>query len=203
MRKILTLSLAICLLSTLSFNKAFATLEVGDFKAYKDGSLIVVSWQQLQEVNLNSYVVERSLDGDNWSFAGRVSEILGEQPVYTFKDINVPDVNTVIYYRVKAYYTDDTFEISDVIYLKGFEPVPTISIAPNPVFDDIVLNLSNDISNEGFIEIYNSAGMLVMQETIQPGLMQVSFSAKKLAAGFYVMKVQSGRDIKTQKFIKR
>jgi len=42
-----------------------------------------------------------------------------------------------------------------------------------------------------------------MPETVPTGLTEYSFDVHALAPGFYVLKVQSGSDIKTQKFIKR
>ncbi|MEM6723744.1 MAG: T9SS type A sorting domain-containing protein [Bacteroidota bacterium] len=203
MKKLLTLSTAILLISTFSFTSAFANLELDNFQATKDGGFIVVSWNTLQEMNLNSFIVERSLDGDNWAFAGRVEQLPGNGAYYTFKDINIPDVNGIVYYRVHAFYTDDTFDTSEVIYIKGFDNVPDISINPNPVLSDVILNLTDGMNNEGLIEVFNSAGMLMMQESIPAGLMEYSFDVHALAPGFYVLKVQSGNDIKTQKFIKR
>ena len=76
----------------------------------------------------------------------------------------------------------------------------TINLFPNPAGDQ--LNVWNEgIQKKTDIKVYDLMGKLIMQQTSSNTLTQLNIS--KLTAGFYLVKVNDGKEIITTKFIKQ
>ena len=75
----------------------------------------------------------------------------------------------------------------------------TINLFPNPAGDQL------NVWVEGFekkteIKVYNLMGKLVMQQGSNNTLTQLNIS--KLAAGFYLVKINDGKETRSAKFVK-
>lgn len=74
----------------------------------------------------------------------------------------------------------------------------SFSYYPNPVKDYLYLRNNSKIDN---LEIYNLAGAKLMSQTINA--VKADLNLKGLDAGIYILKINSGKEVKTVKIIKK
>ncbi|WP_146185900.1 T9SS type A sorting domain-containing protein [Flavobacterium album] len=87
--------------------------------------------------------------------------------------------------------------VNEVLGTTGFDR-NSLSYYPNPVNDILNLSYSNTIKS---VVVYNLLGQPVVSKDVNANTVQLDMSA--LAAGSYIMKVESGDSIATIKVIKR
>ena len=75
-----------------------------------------------------------------------------------------------------------------------------VKVYPNPANDKIQLSIKNSISDNSSFMIFDSKGRVVMQHQLQENLQAIDISM--LARGFYLIKINNGGVINTEKFIK-
>ncbi|MFK5878804.1 MAG: T9SS type A sorting domain-containing protein [Flavobacteriaceae bacterium] len=75
------------------------------------------------------------------------------------------------------------------------------SIYPNPVNDILTINLSNSLSSEASIKIYDLLGKLILVEEINNQKNQINIS--KLKNGNYFIKIETENTTTTKQFIKQ
>ena len=73
-------------------------------------------------------------------------------------------------------------------------PNLTINLFPNPAWVE-------GVDKKSEIKVYNLVGKLIMQQEALNTLTQLNVS--KLSAGFYLVKVNDGKEIRSAKFIKQ
>lgn len=102
------------------------------------------------------------------------------------------DANEVVYMQNMCYqYNNDTTIVNG-----SCEPVANrIAMYPNPVSDRLHLSATEGISK---VEIYSTNGMLVMSSNA----VSDSIEMNDLKSGMYFLKVFSGQDVATMKFVK-
>lgn len=82
--------------------------------------------------------------------------------------------------------------------------ISKVSIKPMPVRNTLTLSLEGADHGAVSIEIYNSTGLLVQQLSYQKtsGVLQQEIELSQLAAGFYLLKVQTANGAAASSFIK-
>jgi hypothetical protein len=83
---------------------------------------------------------------------------------------------------------------------ENVNPNFTINLFPNPAGDQLSLSVEG-VDKKTVIKVYNLMGKLVMQQESSNTLTQLNIS--KLSAGFYLVKVNDGKEIRSAKFIKQ
>lgn len=88
-----------------------------------------------------------------------------------------------------------------------FEKTITLSddivIYPNPVIDNIYINLGNDASGMASVKIYSTTGKLMMARTIPNKNQSLAIDASYLPYGVYVVKLNTQKSQKSFKIVKK
>jgi len=110
MKTIFTLTLAI-LLQTTVFS------QVTSFNSKVNNDRVDLSWATTSEKNISHFIIEKSLDGKNYTQAGLVFAYgnTTETMIYPFFEKNIKaNNNGVIYYRLSSVTNDGIIEFSQV-----------------------------------------------------------------------------------------
>lgn len=172
---------------------------------YSNG-VSTLSWSTLQESNSNYFDIERSNDGINYTTIGRVyaKGNSDRQTDYTFKDVKVN--GGANYYRLKAVSKDADMKNSNTIVLDvKIKGTNIAGIFPNPFMDKVSIAVSSESNSQALIRLFDNTGKLIatQQSNITRGANTVTLeNLAKLAKGFYMIKVQVGDEVITQKLIK-
>jgi trimeric autotransporter adhesin len=167
----------------------------------------LLKWTTANEVNTAGFELERSIDGNNFNqiafvkAAGNSSTSLD----YSHTDKEAIDQQSnILYYRLKIINTNGTFKYSNIvtIYLPITKVV--ITVAPNPVVNDVKGNIISPISGNATLRIFDNTGRVVLQTTtfIKKGNTNFSQNINQLASGAYYLDISGNGIISRTKFQK-
>lgn len=146
--------------------------------------------------NEDGFLIERSLDGSNWSVVGNTTSA-------NYTDIGLAN-STLYYYQVAAYNTSDTAYsniTSGTTLATGISTLAneaSIFVFPNPASD--VLTVSLPVSNHpAQLTIFNNIGQAVLSQQICDN--QTIINISELVDGVYFVKMEDGTKYYTQKII--
>ncbi len=85
-----------------------------EFSAEPMGGKIVLNWKTAQEVDVQRFVVERSINDRDFIKVGDLAP-KGSDSAYEFTDTSLGEINTIYYYRLKVLDADGSSELSESI----------------------------------------------------------------------------------------
>lgn len=154
---------------------------------HKEGSNQLM-WRTSSETNNAFFIIEKSIDGENWDFLTRMSGAgSSNEPInYTTYDFQ-PFPTT--YYRLTQQDIDGKFSVYMPIVVQ-FEQKITPNIYPNPANDFIRVPAST------FIKLMDIHGKVLFHDKSETGTLDISH----LNSGIYFLSFPNGE---TQKIIKQ
>jgi hypothetical protein len=161
-----------------------------------NGNIATVRWSTLWEQNTDHFVLERSLDNNNFSATGNTIAAAGnsDDKLYYQQPDNISSLlqYPVIYYRVKLVDLDGKFKYSNVVAVR-LNKVSGITTWPNPFNSSITINITASQNTEFTIRLTDVAGKTILTNTrpVSKGISQITYSElDKLAAGVYILDVR-------------
>lgn len=165
-------------------------------------------WTTSYEKNVSHFVIEKSLDGRNYSDAGMVFAYGNSTSDmnYMYAD-NLGNSNvTVVYYRLRAVDVDGKSEYSDVRVIrisKATDNNISILTYPNPVTSDLRVTIPASWQNKQVTyELINANGQSARKSTSASASQTETINVANLNAGFYVVRVTCEGTTAQQKIVK-
>lgn len=158
---------------------------------------VALTWQTLVEINSSHFIVEKSYDGENWSFLDKVSAAGNTNAEQNYRLLDTEPYIGNTYYRLHQEDFNGTSNIvgEDVVYL-----APRLSLYPNPVTEEAYV--SGRRVDEAFIQCFDALGQFVPIST-QKQKDLVTFDTRNLAQGVYSIRVISESKVSVLQMIKR
>jgi hypothetical protein len=177
------------------------------FTARKNGNQVVLNWTTDMEMNVSHFVIEKSLNGKDYTNAGILftEGNSDRRREYTFKDDLQHITDGLVYYRLKMVELDGKYNQSAVriIRINEENAAGHITVYPNPVVNDIRITLASSWQNKAVnIQIINANGQPVMQLTGATPGQTATLQVSNLVPGMYIVKVLNGKEAAMQRFIK-
>jgi hypothetical protein len=172
---------------------------LNDFKGfYQEDGKVEIKWVTNFEQNSDRFEVERSLDGAHWVVAGTLKGqgvSTNKQP-YSFVDKvgrNIVHKND-LYYRLKQVNLDKKESVSRILVVRVFnkKALRMVSVTPNPVKNDISVNVQLNENSFVVMKIMNNQGNEMMRKSQRVDEGQNSFvmdGSNKLTPGMYFLEV--------------
>jgi hypothetical protein len=124
---------------------------------------VQVNWKVGNEINIDHYEVERSVDGRNYSRVGNVAATAVAD--YSFLDVNAPTTN--IFYRVKSVENGGESKYSAIAKLYGEKTKPGYAVAPTPtVGTEINVQFKNQLAGKYQLKLFNNAGQQIQSTQV-------------------------------------
>ncbi|MCF2491603.1 Ig-like domain-containing protein [Dyadobacter sp. CY347] len=144
-----------------------------------EGDQSLYKWQTAAEVNTDRFVIERSLNGKNWTQIGEVAASGDKSALtdYTFTD-DAP-ANGDNLYRLRMVDKDGTYSFSRVQSL-AFEHA--IKLYPNPVSDKLQIQGASNAK----VQVLNKSGRVMINWTAMPA---EGIDMQGLRSGIYLIKI--------------
>lgn len=166
----------------------------------------ILNWKTTGELQTQSFDIERSLDGVNYSFAGsiRTANTAGEH-AYTFTDRNINYAGaTKLYYRLKQIDIDGRYSYSRIVILSVAQRGPAVLLYPNPVINELGITVALNRSDKLQTRVYDNSGKTLMQQQwqIAAGSTSLSLDVSKLSKGIYFVELKGEGISEVKKFIK-
>jgi hypothetical protein len=169
------------------------------FTGSLEGTGTKLAWQTAHEINTSQFIVERSIDGANFSAIGTVAAS-GTVSINKFYDFSDGDAlhqsSPLLYYRLKMMDRDGGYSYSKVITISISFVTGTVTVFPNPAADKATIVMSAMNDGKATWKIVDNAGRNLLHSStiLKKGANTVSVDIGKLPAGIYYL-VVSGAGI--------
>ena len=174
--------------SILPITSAFLTAKL------QDGG-VALAWTVLNEKNMQSYVVEKSTDGANFSIAGTVSASTGSHANSAYNLFDATPALGTNYYRVKMISSDGSYSYTMVAEVNVTSAgMMMIAVSPNPVRDGkINVRFTNVPEGKYAVVVFNGEGKTVVTKEVQHagGSAAYQLPGKSLAGGLYEVNIRN------------
>jgi len=162
-------------------------------KAYEQPGKIAVEWQVSNQINIREYQVEKSLNGKDFSFAGKVAAAVLNSAAISYNWLDATPVQGANYYRIKSVGTDGSAKYTQIAKVTIGKLAPAFAVSPNPVTGSIMnLQLVNQPKGNYHIRLINNGGQLVFKQAVihNGGSAAQSISLpSELSKGYYQLEI--------------
>lgn len=174
-----------------------------------DEKKVDLKWVTASEINVSHFVIEKSLDGSNFSEAGVVFAY-GNSSIdrtYTMTDVLSNTNDAVIYYRIRSVDDDGSSELSSTrairITSKNQSNV-TLLTYPNPASNELRITVPASWQNKKVVyELYTANGQAVRRTENANSSQTETLNISTLAPGFYMVRVSCNGEVAQQKIVKQ
>ncbi|HUC82251.1 MAG TPA: T9SS type A sorting domain-containing protein [Flavisolibacter sp.] len=184
---------------------ANATLPVNlvDFKGLVADCKYNIRWQVANEVNLDRYIVESSLNGREFT---RLTEVAASGSTSYSAELPVDNqVKAVkLALRLRMVDRDGSAKYSDVVYITNtcLPKSNNLLLYPNPVKETEALTISSrnkNFSGRYVLQVVDVSGKIVLQRTISlQDVQRFSFPHRQLVAGKYFLLLENEAEGKSE-----
>lgn len=163
-------------------------VELISFSAHRSGNDAIVDWTTASEINNDYFVVEKSIDAENWINAAIVDGAGNSSQLNNYSITDKINNLEVIYYRLLQVDFDGTKQYSDIIKLQKVNE-NKMTVFPNPANSQ--LNLAGLNETETYqVRFYNVLGALCGEYTLT-GFEIKTIDISMLKNGMYNIEINS------------
>jgi hypothetical protein len=165
----------------------------------KEAKKNMVTWTVSNEINIQSYVLERSVDGRHFEKIADIAvhQSNGNNANYFYEDLNCSTAD--LFYRVKALEQQGNYNYSQIVKVKGLSDKTLFSINPNPVKNKTIkMQYANIVDGSYDISLYNSKGEKVLNRLIDIHTANNTIEIAlpdAVSAGVYIIKISKGEGV--------
>ena len=177
-----------------------------EFKGWITDDDAILSWKTDQESNTDKFIVERSINGMQYSPVGSVTS--ANTPGvhnYAFTDDNINSLGTdIVYYRLKQIDIDGHYTYSKIVTLP-LRSKGRLMLYPNPATTQVNLTLSVKRKEKLHYHVYDNAGRMILQQStdVLAGVNSLPLDIGKLSSGVYYLSLFSNSLYERLQFVKR
>jgi Secretion system C-terminal sorting domain len=172
---------------------------------YNSG-ITAISWTSLQEIDIESYEIQRSLDGVNFETAGNVKATNASNvQQYKFND-NVAAVNArYIYYRIRIVDKDQSMKLTNTVSVKTTDfKSNEMSVMPNPASGNAQIRIKAAKASAGEITVFDASGKTIQkqQANLSAGNNTIVINnITGLSEGYYTIRLVANDEVFTTKLL--
>lgn len=185
-------------------------VELTAFTAERINKINQLNWSTASETNNDRFEILRSTNEIDWETIGVVdskAESGNSNELLSYSYTDQASFNTeYVYYRLRQVDFDGTTALSKIAQVSNeFEESVFVSSYPNPVDDQLMVELNSPFIGKAEIKLTSLSGMHVLttEITTEIGSNSIPLNTSGLRAGIYLLNVNAGgRSFKT-KIVKR
>jgi hypothetical protein len=183
---------------------AVLAVEFTTINAQAKGSVNEVTFTTATEKDVKAFSIERSINNKTWDVIGTKVATGGSSPAaYSFTD-NQPAA--LSYYRVRSFETSGKGQLSKVVAVKrNGGKLAVIAVSPMPTFDEVNVDFSIGKSSKVTVMVMDIVGKVVRTETFKTteGANAIRLDLSNLAQGTYIMTLNDGETMASQRIVKQ
>jgi Secretion system C-terminal sorting domain len=181
-------------------------LHIISFTGILNGTNAILNWQASNDVDVDKYIIERSIDGTNFYSISQVLSLNKVSSNYTYKD-DIQNLHAEkIFYRIKQVgKSNETFYTNILTFKIGSVIIKELKLYPNPAKTYVILAFNSDKNAHAEISVFNSTGqkLTTLKQALQKGINTITiYDVVQYANGIYFVQVLTNEDIYTGKFSK-
>ncbi|OQP57082.1 hypothetical protein A3860_10980 [Niastella vici] len=168
------------------FNLSILPVVFNSFYITRNNNNVILNWSTAQELNNNSFEVQRSFDGSNWSV---MAIVLGAGNSNTVQQYSFTDKNMtagVAYYRIRQVDMNGQFEYTTTKSIKATEAAPATRIYASN--NTVNIEFNKEVKNPITIRIISMNGQVKAQRDQQQAAYRITMPVNNLK-GVYVVQL--------------
>ena len=162
-----------------------------DFTAFPAQRTVELQWLTNRGYNVEHFEIERSLDGEQFIRLSEVANQAWTEALEYHQNTDPTPLNGSNYYRVKQIYWDGSFDYTEIQQVDFNIDLAKVSIFPNPVQNELFVNLKPYAGQKGILTLTNQFGQKV--RVIELGAIKedlIQMNTEQLVNGLYYLNVQ-------------
>jgi glucose/arabinose dehydrogenase len=164
------------------------------FKGSLQNNVTLLDWETTNEINTSQFIIERSINGQNFARIGTVSAVSnsGSNNKYSFTDYDaISQSSSILYYRLKIMDKDGAFNYSKVITISLPFITGKVTVFPNPAFNKVNVSIVAPVDGKVKWNLIDNAGRVVIQNSagLRKGDNNLDINIGNLSTGFYYLSV--------------
>ena len=181
-------------------NCTLLPLSLTSFNASLINNSVQMNWNTYNEVNVNNFLIERSVDGRNFASVGTeaAKNSVGNNS-YSYTDIK--PLSGVSYYRLKIIDKDASYKYSQVVVINNKASI-NVEVFPNPVVNSVTISHPKAIAG-AVIRIISPMGNVLQTVPVQIGSIQTGMEVSSLQKGNYILVFDNNGERRTTKIVKQ
>ena len=193
--------------AAITINKVALPATISSFEVEVMDCNATLNWQSQSETNFSHYIIEKSVDGQNFEFVHQVQALQStETKNYNYTDKNI-DEN--YFYRLKLLNLDGTYSYSNMISSESecAGDVSSVNVFPNPItVNQASINVSFQSKSEvvKWISIVDSFGNEKLTFAVDAiiGKNALSVDISNLYPGLHVLTIKGTKGkIRSKRFV--
>lgn len=179
-------------------------LQLLSFTAQHNGESNLLKWSTANEINTDHFEIERSSNTINFETTGSVQAVGSSKLNNDYQYTDAQPLKAINYYRLKMVDKDGKYvysSIQSINNIKSFD----VTLYPNPVKNNIILNFSSERIMDLQMQIVNTEGKILLAKKIQitQGESKQTINAASFSSGNYFVKLISSEGEIALKFVKQ
>ncbi len=166
-------------------------IDLLNFSGKLQDNNVILNWATVSEKDNEFFVIEKSIDGKNWTAIGKVDGALNSNTLmrYSYVDENIS--GTIYYYRIKQTDVDESFTYSSIISVLIDENNEyMVNISPNPSTG--VFNISFNGNLYESYDVYNVSASKIKKGKIKSnGNEPLTIDLTDYPSGVYILHLHS------------
>lgn len=168
-------------------------VELLSFEAKTKNNKVLLNWETATEINNDYFLLERSLNGTEWTPLGKVSGAGNSNDIRSYDYIDAKPYFGISYYRLIQFDFDGTSSLSEVKSINVRKNME-VKTYPNPFYDKLNFDIYANEAGELSVEVYNLLGSIVETRRIflDEGNNTIQTNFSELRQGTYIVKLSNG-----------
>ena len=140
-----------------------------DVTAKQVNNLVTIGWDVSQEVNTREYLVEKSLDGINFTTIGHVARQMNttDGTHYEYPDNSNLSSGTIWYYRIKEVEVSGQSMYSKIVSVRVGGITGKLAVYPNPTKGSATVSFTSSTQGAISLRLFDLKGSMVWQQQYQ------------------------------------
>ncbi|MEO6812858.1 MAG: alpha-amylase family glycosyl hydrolase, partial [Ginsengibacter sp.] len=175
---------------------------VVNFTGKRVNNANLLSWQVANELNLSYYELQKSNDGQHFSFLSKINA--EGKNNYSYDDTQVNN-SEIEYYRLKSVDIDGHFNLSGIVTIKRTVNGWHAYVNPNPFEKNFKINIQSPLKDKATLIITDISGRQLLKQNIQMAPGNNSFEingSAKFTNGSYLLSIFATQQTQSIKIIK-
>lgn len=169
-----------------------------------DNSKVKLNWSASEEIGLNGYEIQRSINGTSWENIAFATARRGTSLLHDYEFTDNHPYKGTSYYRLGLKNGNASPAYSEIRTVKISDAIPAIVLSPNPAGANAEITMESNHRTTMTIHIIDASGkiMLSQSERIDVGSNTVSIDKLNLLPnGTYIVRITTGSDIIIKKLV--